>query len=74
LLAAYEARAAAQRAEPRRLHRRGPLSAARFTITRITDVFLPANVDEDLRRPQRLARVRPQAPFLARSNLTEKET
>jgi homoserine kinase type II len=26
------------------------LAAARFTITRITDVFMPSNVDEDLRR------------------------
>jgi homoserine kinase type II len=50
LLAAYEAERPLSAPERAAFTAEARLSAARFTITRITDVFLPANVDEDLRR------------------------
>ena len=49
LIAAYE-RQVGPVAERALLVEECRLAAARFTITRITDVFLPENVDEDLRR------------------------
>ena len=50
LLAAYEAERPLTPAERAAFTGEARLSAARFTITRITDVFLPANVDDELRR------------------------
>ena len=50
MFAAYEQERSLTSAERNAFVDEARLAAARFTITRITDVFLPANVDEDLRR------------------------
>src|SRR6185312_11433070 len=54
VLAAYRESAPAELGSLAQLDRRlvdeARLAAARFTITRITDVFLPAGVDEGLKR------------------------
>jgi homoserine kinase type II len=50
LIAAYEAVRPLEPSERRRLVDEARLGSARFAITRITDVFLPAGVDPDLRR------------------------
>lgn len=50
VLAAYEALRPLDHSERARLVDEGRLSAARFAITRITDVFLPEDVDPDLRK------------------------
>jgi homoserine kinase type II len=50
LVDAYAAVRPIEAAVRARLEDEARLAAARFTITRITDVFLPEGVDEDLRR------------------------
>jgi homoserine kinase type II len=50
VLAAYEALRPLDSSERARLADEARLGAARFAITRITDVFLPENVDPDLRK------------------------
>jgi homoserine kinase type II len=50
VLAAYEALRPLDSSERARLVDEARLGAARFAITRITDVFLPENVDPDLRK------------------------
>jgi homoserine kinase type II len=50
MLRAYQALRPLSAAEERAFADELRLASARFTITRITDVFLPENVDEDLRR------------------------
>lgn len=50
LVGAYAAVRPIDAAVQARLEDEARLAAARFTITRITDVFLPEGVDEDLRR------------------------
>lgn len=50
VLAAYEAVRPLDMSERSRLVDEARLAAARFAITRITDVFLPADVDPDLRK------------------------
>lgn len=50
VLAAYEALRPLDQSERGRLVDEARLGAARFAITRITDVFLPENVDPDLRK------------------------
>ncbi|MDB4971410.1 MAG: hypothetical protein JWN44_7099 [Myxococcales bacterium] len=50
VLAAYEALRPLDLSERARLVDEARLGAARFVITRITDVFLPENVDPDLRK------------------------
>jgi homoserine kinase type II len=50
VLAAYERARPLEAAARAALVDEARLAAARFTITRITDVFLPDGVDEDLRR------------------------
>jgi homoserine kinase type II len=50
VLAAYEAVRPLDAGERSRLVDEARLAAARFAITRITDVFLPADVDPDLRK------------------------
>jgi homoserine kinase type II len=50
LLAAYETTRPLDMSERHRLIDEARLASARFAITRITDVFLPADVDPDLRR------------------------
>ena len=50
LLAAYESLRPLEGRERNRLVEEARLAAARFAITRITDVFLPENVDPDLRK------------------------
>ena len=50
LVAAYEALRPLDQSERSRLVDEARLGAARFAITRITDVFLPEGVDPDLRK------------------------
>jgi homoserine kinase type II len=50
LLAAYESLRPLEGRERNRLVEEARLAAARFAITRITDVFLPENVDPELRK------------------------
>jgi homoserine kinase type II len=50
LVAAYEAVRPLEPAERSRIIDEARLSSARFAITRITDVFLPEDVDPDLRK------------------------
>ena len=50
VLAAYEAARPLDMSERSRLVDEARLAAARFAITRITDVYLPADVDPDLRK------------------------
>lgn len=50
VLAAYEALRPLDHSERARLVDEGRLAAARFAITRITDVFLPEDVDPELRK------------------------
>ncbi|HEX4460530.1 MAG TPA: homoserine kinase [Polyangia bacterium] len=50
LIAAYESLRPLEGRERNRLIEEARLAAARFAITRITDVFLPENVDPDLRK------------------------
>ena len=50
LLGAYQAERPLEPAERAAFVDMARLAAARFTITRLTDVFLPDGVDEELRR------------------------